>query len=56
MTEQLHRTDHGSRRLLKGHSVERLPERVEIHQQGIVELCANCAESVIAINLAAAAS
>lgn len=53
MTEQHHKTDKSARRLLKGRPQEELPERTEDHDMGQVEICSDCAESVILINLAA---
>ena len=50
MTEQLHKTDPNSRRLLAGRAIESLPSRLEIYEQPPVDICSNCAESSIAID------
>ncbi len=53
MTEQRHASDRFARRLVAGKPIERMPERTEVHDDGAVEMCWNCAESVLAINIAA---
>jgi hypothetical protein len=52
MAEQKHASDPNARRLTAGKPVEKLPERVEFHDDGGVELCSDCVESVLAINVA----
>lgn len=52
MAEQHHKTDATARRFLKGKPVEDLPERIEEHNQGTVEMCSDCAESILIINAA----
>ena len=52
MTEQKHASDPNARRLTAGKPIEALPERTEFHDQGLVELCYDCAECVIAIDTA----
>jgi hypothetical protein len=52
MTEQKHASDPNARRLTAGKPVEQLPERTEFHDQGLVELCYDCVECVIAIDVA----
>lgn len=49
-TQQDHRTDKNARRFVAGKSHEPLPERIEHHAQGSVEMCGNCAESCLIIN------
>lgn len=51
-TDQRHASDPNCRRLVRGKPIERLPERVEHHPLGTVEICANCAESQLAMNIA----
>lgn len=53
MAEQQHRRDPTARRLLAGKPIEELPERIEIHCEGKVPMCADCAEAQLAINAAA---
>ena len=50
--EQKHTSDPNARRLLAGRPIERLPERREDHFQGTVEMCGECCESQLAINIA----
>lgn len=52
MTEQKHASDPNARRLLAGKPVETLPERVEVHDEGVVEVCIDCVECCIAIDVA----
>ena len=48
-TSQHHRTDKHARRLVKGRPQGTFPIRVERHQHGSVDICANCAESQVLI-------
>ena len=50
-TEQKHAHDHHARRLVAGKAVEQLPERKEVHEQPPVELCYNCVECIIAVDI-----
>jgi len=52
MAEQHHKTDATARRFLRGKPLEDLPERIEEHNQGSVEMCSDCAESILLINAA----
>lgn len=52
-TEQQHKTDSTARRLVKGHTIENIGEKVERHPIEPVECCAACIEAVISINAAA---
>jgi hypothetical protein len=54
MTSQTHLRDASCRRLLKGRPVESLPVKIEDHDQGKVELCADCVECVLLIDKASA--
>ena len=51
-THQQHRTDPHCRRLVAGRSEEPVPDRIEKHSQGKVEMCGLCAESCLAIDAA----
>jgi len=51
-THQQHRTDSHCRRLVAGRSGEDLPDRIELHAQGMVPMCGNCAESSLMIEKA----
>jgi hypothetical protein len=52
MTGQKHASDPNARRLLAGKPVEKLPERSEIHDEGMTEFCIDCVECIMAINRA----
>lgn len=52
MTEQRHKRDPNTRRLIRGKPIEMLPERVEENNYGPTEMCNNCVECVLAINAA----
>ena len=50
MTAQQHKRDSHCRRLTRGKPTELLPECIEEHDHGTVEMCGDCAEACLAIN------
>lgn len=51
MTAQQHKTDPNCRRLVRGKPAGTEPERIEEHAHGLVEMCGDCAEACLTINL-----